>query len=52
MVPDIEASELGMSPPIHLRMGQEDMTKAWRIWVRQSRFTLKGADARVAKPEI
>jgi hypothetical protein len=40
-------------------MEQEDMTKAWKIWVRQfdwyaaaSRFTLKSAEVQVGKPEI
>jgi hypothetical protein len=49
-----EMSESGMSPPKHLVMGQEDMMKAWEIWVRQFdwyaaafRSTLKGAEVQV-----
>jgi hypothetical protein len=44
----------GMRPPKHLVMGQDDMAKAWKIWVRQfdwyaaaSRFTLKDAEVQV-----
>jgi hypothetical protein len=54
-----ELYESDMRPPKYLLMGQEDMTKAWKIWVRQfdrytaaSRFTLKGAEVQIGKPEI
>jgi hypothetical protein len=50
-----ETSESGMRPPKHLVMGQENMAKVWKIWVRHidwyavavSRFTLKGAEVEV-----
>jgi hypothetical protein len=49
-----ETSELGMIPPKHLVMGQEDMAKAWKIWVCQfdwyaaaSGSTLKGAEVQI-----
>jgi hypothetical protein len=46
-----EGSERGREKE---EMGQEDMAKAWKIWVRQfdwyaaaSRFTLKGPEVQV-----
>jgi hypothetical protein len=49
-----QTSESGVRPPKHLVMEQEDMGKAWKIWVSQfdwyaaaSRFTLKGAEVQV-----